>query len=62
MTLDSLQVTFNDLPWQEERRMVKFMQYATIAAKEALDDAGWHPQSSLEQETTVDHMLFSERR
>ncbi|KAL8707878.1 MAG: hypothetical protein Q9220_007162 [cf. Caloplaca sp. 1 TL-2023] len=37
---------------QEERRMSKFMQYATTAAQEALDDANWHPKNEEEQEMT----------
>ncbi|MCJ1482856.1 Mitochondrial beta-keto-acyl synthase [Schaereria dolodes] len=36
----------------DERRMTKFMQYAVVAAKEALDDAGWCPESLEEQEMT----------
>ncbi|MCJ1417818.1 hypothetical protein MMC32_004163 [Xylographa parallela] len=32
--------------------MAKFMQFAIVAAKEALDDANWHPQEPLEQEMT----------
>ena len=33
--------------------MAKFMQYAVIAAKEALDDAGWAPEEPLDREATV---------
>ncbi|MCJ1434960.1 Mitochondrial beta-keto-acyl synthase [Xylographa pallens] len=32
--------------------MAKFMQFAVVAAKEALDDANWHPQEPIEQEMT----------
>lgn len=38
---------------QDERRMAKFMQYAVVAAKEALDDARWKPESAEAQEATV---------
>ena len=33
--------------------MAKFMQYAVVTAQEALDDAGWHPVSSRDQNMTV---------
>ena len=33
--------------------MARFMQFAIVAAKEALDDADWHPQEPVEQEMTV---------
>ena len=33
--------------------MAKFMQYAMVATKEALEDAGWTPEDPLEQEATV---------
>ncbi|MCJ1390133.1 Mitochondrial beta-keto-acyl synthase [Xylographa bjoerkii] len=32
--------------------MAKFMQYAIVTAKEALDDANWHPEDTKEQEMT----------
>ena len=38
--------------------MAKFMQFAIVAAKEALDDANWHPQEPLEQEMTVCFQLI----
>ncbi|MCJ1248019.1 Mitochondrial beta-keto-acyl synthase [Trapelia coarctata] len=37
---------------KEQRRMPKFMQYAMVAAKEALDDAGWHPEDPKDMEMT----------
>ncbi|MCJ1357218.1 MAG: Mitochondrial beta-keto-acyl synthase [Icmadophila ericetorum] len=40
------------LTQNDERRMTKWMQYAVVAAKEALDDAGWHPKDPHEQEMT----------
>ena len=40
--------------------MSKFMQYALVAAKEALDDAEWAPEDPLEQEATVS--LYDARR
>ncbi|KAI9675334.1 MAG: Mitochondrial beta-keto-acyl synthase [Caeruleum heppii] len=36
----------------EERRMATFSQYATAAADEALEDAGWKPREGEEQEVT----------
>ncbi|MCJ1320643.1 Mitochondrial beta-keto-acyl synthase [Xylographa vitiligo] len=36
----------------DERRTARFMQFAIVAAKEALDDANWRPQEPIEQEMT----------
>lgn len=33
------------------------MQYALAASQEALDDAGWHPESEHEKELTVNLIL-----
>ena len=33
--------------------MARFAKFASVAAKEALQDAGWHPQSKPDQEATV---------
>lgn len=33
--------------------MSKFMQYAFTASQEALNDAGWYPQSEEEREMSV---------
>lgn len=33
--------------------MPRFMQYALVAAQEALDDAGWYPEDPKDQEMTV---------
>lgn len=33
------------------------MQYALAASQEALDDAGWHPESEHEKELTVNIIL-----
>ena len=33
--------------------MPRFMQYAMVAAKEALDDAGWRPEDPNDLEMTV---------
>lgn len=33
--------------------MTPWMQYAVIATKMALDDAGWHPEDRQGQEMTV---------
>lgn len=46
---------------QEQRRMSKFMGYAMAASQEALDDAGWKPQTEEEQEMTVRCAAFKER-
>jgi 3-oxoacyl-[acyl-carrier-protein] synthase II len=37
---------------KEQRKVDKFIVYAMCAAKQALDDAGWHPKSPDEQNTT----------
>jgi 3-oxoacyl-[acyl-carrier-protein] synthase II len=47
--------TYNPDQWMEakERRKVDdFIVYAMCAAKQALDDAGWHPKTPDEQNTT----------
>ncbi|KAL1957180.1 hypothetical protein VTO42DRAFT_6214 [Malbranchea cinnamomea] len=36
----------------EERKMAKFAQYALVAAQEALEDAGWKPNTEEEKEVT----------
>ena len=36
----------------EARRMAKFTQYAVAATEQALDDAGWRPETQEEQEMT----------
>lgn len=33
--------------------MSKFMQYAMLASSEALEDAGWRPQTDRQREMTV---------
>lgn len=43
---------------QEQRRTSKHMQYALAASQEALDDAGWHPESEHDKEMTVNIILF----
>ncbi|CAD6565974.1 MAG: Mitochondrial beta-keto-acyl synthase [Alectoria sarmentosa] len=43
------------LSGDDQRRMSTFMQYAMAASSEALDDAGWHPNTDQEQEMTVTH-------
>lgn len=35
--------------------MSTFMQYAMIASKEALEDAGWRPESEEQREMTVSY-------
>jgi 3-oxoacyl-[acyl-carrier-protein] synthase II len=47
--------TFNADQWmepKEHRKVDDFILYAVAAAKQALDDAGWHPKSYQEQTTT----------
>ena len=42
--------------------MAQYVQYAFVAAQEALQDAGWYPQAGHDQEMTVictlNNMLF----
>lgn len=38
---------------KDQRKMDRFIQFALVAAKEALDQAGWHPASEAEQERTA---------
>ena len=33
--------------------MSRFMKFGFVAAKEALNDANWHPQTAQEQKMTV---------
>src|SRR5664279_5395899 len=47
--------TFNPDQWmepKEQRKVDEFIVYAMCAAKQALDDAGWHPTSYEDQTTT----------
>jgi 3-oxoacyl-[acyl-carrier-protein] synthase II len=47
--------TFNADQWmepKEQRKVDDFIVYAMCAARQALDDAGWHPQSYDEQTST----------
>ncbi|KAF1057199.1 MAG: 3-oxoacyl-[acyl-carrier-protein] synthase 2 [Pseudomonas citronellolis] len=41
------------LPAKEQRKMDRFILFALVAAREALDQAGWHPQTATEQERTA---------
>ena len=46
---------FNPDDWmdlRDQRRVDTFIVYAMAAAKQALDDAGWHPSTPAEQNTT----------
>ena len=46
---------FNPDDWmepKEQRKVDQFIVYAMCAAKQALDDAGWHPKTSDDQNTT----------
>jgi len=38
---------------KDQRKMDRFIQFALVAAKEALEQAGWHPRSEAEQERTA---------
>ncbi|MCU4180569.1 beta-ketoacyl-ACP synthase II [Bosea sp. BH3] len=38
---------------KDQRKMDRFIQFALVAAKEALEQAGWHPASEAEQERTA---------
>jgi 3-oxoacyl-[acyl-carrier-protein] synthase II len=47
--------TFNSDQWmdpKEQRKVDPFIVYAVAAAKQALDDAGWHPESDDDQIAT----------
>jgi 3-oxoacyl-[acyl-carrier-protein] synthase II len=47
--------TFNPDQWmepKEQRKVDEFIVYAMCAARQALDDAGWHPQSYEDQTRT----------
>jgi 3-oxoacyl-[acyl-carrier-protein] synthase II len=46
---------FNPDDWmepKEQRKVDQFIVYAMCAARQALDDAGWHPKTSDDQNTT----------
>jgi 3-oxoacyl-[acyl-carrier-protein] synthase II len=52
---DGTNGTFNPDQWmepKEQRKVDEFIVYAMCAAKQALDDAGWHPQTHEDQITT----------
>jgi 3-oxoacyl-[acyl-carrier-protein] synthase II len=47
--------TYNPDQWmepKEQRKVDKFIVYAMCAARQALDDAGWHPKTADEQNST----------
>jgi len=53
--------TFNPDQWmepKEQRKVDDFILFAMCAAKQALDDAGWHP-SNYEQQTTTGVLIGS---
>jgi 3-oxoacyl-[acyl-carrier-protein] synthase II len=52
---DGSNATFNPDQWMEpkdQRKVDEFIVYAMCAARQALDDAGWRPQSYEDQTTT----------
>src|SRR6186713_3497443 len=52
---DGTNATYNPDQWmepKEQRKVDDFIVFAMCAAKQALDDAGWHPKSYEEQATT----------
>jgi 3-oxoacyl-[acyl-carrier-protein] synthase II len=52
---DGANGTYNPDQWmepKEQRKVDKFIVYAMCAAKQALDDSGWHPKTPDEQFTT----------
>jgi 3-oxoacyl-[acyl-carrier-protein] synthase II len=58
---DGTNGTFNPDQWmepKEQRKVDEFIVYAMCAAKQALDDADWHPQS-YEDQTTSGVMIGS---
>lgn len=38
---------------KDQRKMDRFIQFALVAAREALEQAGWHPQNEAERERTA---------
>ena len=52
---DGANATYNADQWmepKEQRKVDEFIVFAMCAARQALDDAGWHPKSYEEQTTT----------
>src|SRR6187399_2165562 len=52
---DGTNATYNPDQWmepKEQRKVDEFVVFAMCAARQALDDAGWHPKSYEEQATT----------
>src|SRR4029078_152351 len=52
---DGTNATYNADQWmepKEQRKVDEFIVFAMCAARQALDDAGWHPKSYEEQTTT----------
>jgi 3-oxoacyl-[acyl-carrier-protein] synthase II len=52
---DGTNATYNADQWmepKEQRKVDEFIAFAMCAARQALDDAGWHPKSYEEQTTT----------
>jgi 3-oxoacyl-(acyl-carrier-protein) synthase len=45
---------------KDDRKLAPFMKYAILAADEALDDAGWRPETDAEKDMTViDRISYS---
>ncbi|GAB5368992.1 hypothetical protein AAMO2058_001366700 [Amorphochlora amoebiformis] len=40
------------VPKKDQKQMAPFIQYSMVAAKEALDDANWHPESPEDRQKT----------
>ena len=52
---DGSNATYNPDQWmepKEQRKVDEFIVFAMCAARQALDDAGWHPKTYDEQTTT----------
>lgn len=41
------------IPMKERKKMDRFIEFALVAAHEALAQAGWHPDSEVEQQRTA---------
>ncbi len=41
------------IPFKDQKKMDLFIRYALVAAKEALDQAGWHPETDADKEETA---------
>ncbi|UMX88438.1 hypothetical protein MJ579_15100 [Klebsiella pneumoniae] len=50
------------IPAKERKKMDRFIEFALVAAREALTQVGWSPASAAEQERTADGDRHRDRR